>query len=170
MAFAPLAALALIVVAATLALTQPGPRDTISRGLIGRPAPAYAFASLRDGPPIEPSAFRGRAYLINFFASWCAPCRVEHPILMQLKSDGVAILGVAYKDPAPRAAALLQDLGDPFMAVGLDPDGRYGLEIGLAGVPETFVVGADGRIRALIRGPLDEEVVRTRILPALREE
>jgi cytochrome c biogenesis protein CcmG/thiol:disulfide interchange protein DsbE len=164
--FAPLAAFLLIAAAAALVLTRPGERDTISpQGLVGRPAPVYALARLGGGAPIEPAAFRGRPYLINFFASWCAPCRIEHPILMQLEQSGVPILGVAYKDP--RAAALLRELGDPFAHVGLDPDGRYGLEIGVVAVPETFVIGADGRIRALVRGPLDPEVVRTRILPAL---
>jgi cytochrome c biogenesis protein CcmG/thiol:disulfide interchange protein DsbE len=170
-AFAPLAGFLLIAAAAVLVLTRTGPRETISpQGLAGRPAPAYALAPLHGGAPIEPAAFAGRAYVINFFASWCAPCRIEHPILMRLKGTGAPILGVAYKDAAPRASALLRELGDPFTHVGLDPDGRYGLEIGVAGVPETFVVGRDGRIRALVRGPLTAELVRTRILPALRED
>jgi cytochrome c biogenesis protein CcmG/thiol:disulfide interchange protein DsbE len=88
---------------------------------------------------------------------------------MQLKARGTPILGVAYKDAPARAKALLNELGDPFAQVGLDPNGRFGLEIGVAGVPETFVIGGDGRVRALVRGPLTDEVVRTRILPALRE-
>jgi cytochrome c biogenesis protein CcmG/thiol:disulfide interchange protein DsbE len=168
-AFAPLAAFLAIAVAAALVLTRTGPRDTLASGMVGRQAPAYTLASLDGAGTIGPAQFAGRPYVINFFASWCAPCRVEHPILMRLKATGAPILGVAYKDSAPRTTALLNELGDPFSQVGLDPDGRYGLEIGVAGVPETFVVGGDGRIRALVRGPLTAEVVRTRILPALRE-
>ncbi|MBL8549728.1 MAG: DsbE family thiol:disulfide interchange protein [Hyphomonadaceae bacterium] len=164
-AFAPLVALVFIAAAAAMVLLRPGQRETITEGLVGQPAPAYALATLGDRGTVTPAAFAGRPYVINFFASWCAPCRVEHPMLLALKEQGVTILGVAYKDQRPDA--LLRDLGDPFAAVGLDPDGRYGLQMGLAGVPETFVVGPDGRIRALVRGPLDEELVRTRILPAL---
>jgi cytochrome c biogenesis protein CcmG/thiol:disulfide interchange protein DsbE len=166
-AFAPLIAFVFIAAASAMVLLRPGERQTITDGLVGQRAPAYALATLGDRGTITPAVFAGRPYVINFFASWCAPCRVEHPMLLQLKEQGVPILGVAYKDPRPDA--LMRDLGDPFAAVGLDPDGRYGLEMGLAGVPETFVVGPDGRIRALVRGPLDEELVRTRILPALSE-
>lgn len=167
-AFAPLVLFALIALAAALVLMNPNERETVSReGLVGRPAPAYLLAALEGEGPVTPSAFAGRAYVINLFASWCAPCRVEHRQLMALRARGIPILGIAYKD-APRAAtAFLAELGDPFERVGLDPEGDYALQIGVTGVPETFVIGADGRIRALHRGPLTEEIVRERILPAL---
>jgi cytochrome c biogenesis protein CcmG/thiol:disulfide interchange protein DsbE len=87
-----------------------------------------------------------------------------------MKESDIPILGVAYKNDPGAAAGFLAELGDPYERVGLDPEGRYGLEIGLAGVPETFVVGPDGRIRALHRGPLTEDIVRSRIIPALRDE
>jgi cytochrome c biogenesis protein CcmG/thiol:disulfide interchange protein DsbE len=88
--------------------------------------------------------------------------------LMDLQRRGVVILGVAYKDEVEDAARFLAQLGDPFTAAALDPEGRYALEIGVAGaVPETFVIGADGRIRAVHRGPLTEDVVAQEILPAL---
>lgn len=109
----------------------------------------------------------GRAYVINMFASWCTPCRAEHPQLMALRERGVEIVGVAYKDRPEASARFLQELGDPFRVVALDPDGRFGLELGIAGVPETFVIGPDGSIRAAYRGPLTEDVVESTILPAL---
>ena len=100
-------------------------------------------------------------------SEWCTPCRAEHPQLMALRRQGVDIVGIAYKDRPGAAAAFLNELGDPFTDVALDPEGRFGLELGITGVPETFVIGPDGVIRAAYRGPLTEEVVRDTILPAL---
>lgn len=169
-AFAPLAALVLIAAASIAVLMQGGERDMVSAdGLTGQPTPAYALAPLTGEGVIAPERFAGRAYVINLFASWCAPCEVEHPLLMQMQAAGVPILGIAYKDRPENAARFLRRLGNPYEIAGLDPEGRYALEIGVAGVPETFVVGADGRLIALYRGELTEEIVRTRIMPALAE-
>lgn len=166
-AFAPLLVLALIVAAAVLVLTRGGVRETVSAGAPNRAAPSFALAGL-DGEMVTSDRFAGRAYVVNFFASWCTPCRAEHPRLSALRADGVVILGVAYKDDAEDAARFLRELGDPFETVALDPDGRFGLEFGVAGaVPETFVIGADGAIRAIHRGPLTEAAVRDAIVPAL---
>jgi cytochrome c biogenesis protein CcmG/thiol:disulfide interchange protein DsbE len=166
--FIPLIALALIVaIAAALLLRGGGPAHTITAGEVGRPAPTYALARLGGGTLLRSEDVRGRAHVINIFASWCVPCRAEHPQLMALQTRGVEIIGVAYKDPPAETTAFLDELGNPFDAVGLDPDGRFGLQLGIAGVPETFVVGADGRISAVHRGPLTPEIVRREILPAL---
>lgn len=167
-AFAPLIVLVAIVIAGAFVLLSGRERQTISDGLRGQPLPAYALQSLSGGETITPAAFAGRAYVVNVFASWCAPCRVEHPYLMALKEDGAPILGVAYKDAPDATADFLRELGDPYTIIGQDRDGRYGLEIGVAGVPETFVVGPEGRIRAIHRGPLDETIIAEEILPALR--
>ncbi|MEZ5995906.1 MAG: DsbE family thiol:disulfide interchange protein [Hyphomonadaceae bacterium] len=167
LAFVPLAALALLVVVAVFLLTREGERRTFSEGMIGRPAPAYALPNLDGGSPVTSDAARGRAHIVNMFASWCTPCRAEHAELMALRARGVEIIGVAYKDRPEAAAAFLNELGDPYEAVALDRDGRFGLELGISGVPETFVIGPDGTIRAVHRGPLDEEVVRDEILPQL---
>ncbi len=86
---------------------------------------------------------------------------------MELRARGVAIVGVAYKDEPDNAAGFLGELGNPFESVGLDPEGRFGLELGMAGVPETFVIGPDGTIRAVYRGPLTPDVIERTILPAL---
>lgn len=167
-AFAPLAALLVLVAAAGILLMRGGERETVSSGVLGRPAPAYALAALDGEGVVTPDAFAGRAYVINFFASWCTPCRAEHPQLMGLSAQGVPMLGVAYKNRAEDAQGFLDELGDPFSARALDPEGRYALELGVAGaVPETFVIGADGRVRAVHRGPLTAEVVQREILPAL---
>lgn len=166
-AFAPLLALAAIVVVVAVLLVRGSQPATITTGQIGRPAPSYTLANLDGGDPIRNEAAAGRSYVINTFASWCTPCRAEHSVLMALKAEGVEIIGVAYKDRPEAAARFLNELGDPYAAVGLDPEGRFALELGTTGVPETFVVGADGAIRAVHRGPLTGDVVERTIMPAL---
>jgi cytochrome c biogenesis protein CcmG/thiol:disulfide interchange protein DsbE len=170
LAIIPLAALAVLVAISVMLLTREGERETISEGLIGRPAPSYALTRLGGGDLVTSDAVAGRAYVINVFASWCTPCRAEHPQLMALQAGGVEIVGVAYKDRPGAAAQFLNELGDPFDAVAMDPDGRFALELGIVGVPETFVIGADGRVRAAHRGPLTPEAVEAIILPALQDE
>ncbi len=167
LAFAPLAVLATLFALAAFVLMRGGERETVSAGQIGRPAPSYTLMRLGEGPPVSSNDMGGRAHLINVFASWCTPCRAEHPQLMALHENGVAILGIAYKDTPGAAVRFLAELGDPFSVAAMDPDGRFGLELGIAGVPETFVIGADGSIRAVHRGPLTREVVEHAILPAL---
>jgi cytochrome c biogenesis protein CcmG, thiol:disulfide interchange protein DsbE len=159
-------ALALALLA--LLLGCGGEREAVKSGQVGHPAPAYTLARLGGGTPVSGQAMAGRAYLINTFASWCTPCRAEHELLMQLEAQGVPIVGIAFKDAPEDAARYLLELGDPFHAVALDRDGRFALELGGAGVPDTFVIGADGAIRAVHRGPLTPEVVAREILPALR--
>jgi cytochrome c biogenesis protein CcmG/thiol:disulfide interchange protein DsbE len=107
-----------------------------------------AMVAVRDAP-------KGPR-LINFFASWCAPCRVEAPQLMALKARGVTVVGVAYKDEPARTQAFLGELGDPFAVKLMDRNGRAGIEFGVTGVPETFLVGADGVILAKHSGPLTD--------------
>ncbi|MBN8608032.1 MAG: DsbE family thiol:disulfide interchange protein [Caulobacterales bacterium] len=167
LAFAPLVLLALLVVVGVVMLTRGGERQTVSDGRIGRPAPVFELARLDGGAPLTNEAMAGRAYVINVFASWCTPCRAEHPQLMAMREQGVEIVGVAYKDEPGDAAAFLNELGDPFRVVVLDPEGRFGLDLGTAGVPETFVIGVDGTIRAVHRGPLTSDVIERTIAPAL---
>ena len=161
------ALLALIGVGAVL-LTREQTRENFSEGRIGRPAPSYTLASLDRADPVTSASRTGRPYVINVFASWCTPCRAEHPQLMALQAGGIDIVGVAYKDRPEATLRFLTELGDPFADVGLDPDGRFGLELGITGAPETFVIGADGSIVAVHRGPLTPEVVEETILPALQ--
>ena len=125
------------------------------KALVGRPIPAVSLPALETGrpEPMAEAAPRG-PYLVNFFASWCAPCEVEHPVLVQLESEGVVIVGVAYKDAPDNSRAFLTRLGDPFTRRLTDRDGRAGLEMGVTGVPETYLVGADGVILDKHTGPL----------------
>lgn len=165
----PLAFLAVLVLVGGFLLLRGGERETISDGLIGRPAPAFVLEALGGGEQVTHASHAGRAYVINLFASWCGPCEVEHPLLIGLQQRGVEIVGVAYKDRPEAAARFLARLGNPYSAVALDPVGRFGLELGLVGVPETFVIGADGRILAVHRGPLTLDVVERVIAPALEQ-
>lgn len=96
----------------------------------------------------------GKPMVLNLFASWCAPCRLEHEQLMALKARGIKVVGVAYKDDPVRTRAFLDELGDPFDLVLVDREGRAGLDLGISGVPETFVVDAYGVVRAKISGPI----------------
>ena len=125
--------------------------------LVGKPLPDVTLAALEGGAPRHLRADAGPATLVNFYASWCAPCAVEHPALMALKSEGVRIVGVAYKDQPENTKAMLARLGDPFAETLVDGDGRAGVEFGISGVPETFLVGPDGRILAKHTGPLTPE-------------
>jgi cytochrome c biogenesis protein CcmG/thiol:disulfide interchange protein DsbE len=155
LAFAPLVALALLSV---LFVGWSLKRDPEVRpdALVGEPLPAVALAPLDGGAPVPlDAAVRGPA-LVNVFASWCVPCEVEHPELVRLQAAGVPIVGVAYKDErTPNATqGFLERLGDPYEVVLKDPDGRAGIELGVSGVPETYVVGADGTVLAKHAGPL----------------
>ena len=167
-AFVPLAALLALVGVSVFLLTREGERNRFTEGMVGQQLPAYSLSRLEGDEPLTSEERQGRAYVINLFASWCTPCRAEHAQLMTLQRQGVDVVGISYKDRPGASAAFLAELGNPFADVGSDPEGRYGLEIGVTGVPETFVVGPDGTIRAAYRGPLTDEALRDVILPALR--
>ena len=122
--------------------------------LVGQPLPNLVLAPLDGAAPHHLRADAGPATLVNFFASWCAPCAEEHPALMALKAEGVRIIGVAYKDKPDNTKAMLARLGDPFSETLEDADGRAGVDFGISGVPETFLVGPDGKILAKHTGPL----------------
>ena len=127
------------------------------RALVGKPVPALSLPGLEDGRPRSLAAYAADGpVLVNFFASWCAPCAVEQPVLMSLKARGVRIVGVAYKDAPDNTKAFLGRLGDPFAARLVDRDGRAGLEFGVTGVPETYVVAQGGRIVKKHTGPMTQ--------------
>ena len=151
---AALAALAVLFVGYSLHRNPQVPPDA----LVGQAAPDLTLPALDGGRPVRlREAAAGGPVLVNLFASWCAPCEVEHPALLALKSQGVRIVGIAYKDAPQNTQAFLGRLGDPFGQVLVDRDGRAGVEFGISGVPETFLVGADGTILAKHAGPLTPE-------------
>lgn len=145
-AILPLAALGLIVVVAfsLLSAPKPAPASFISPT---RPAPQFDVPGL-EGQPVKLSDYAGRPVLVNFWATWCAPCKLEHPLLVEMSEQGVEIVGILYKDPAglDGARQILEKDGNPFVTVGLDPTGDLGIDMGLSGVPESFLIDADGKI------------------------
>ncbi len=128
--------------------------------LVGKPVPAVTLPDLDTGAMVAVRDVPAGPRLINFYASWCAPCRVEAPQLMALKAQGVTLVGVAYKDEPARTQAFLAELGDPFAVKLMDRNGRAGIEFGVTGVPETFLVGADGVILAKHSGPMTDADVQ----------
>ncbi len=155
--------------AAVLAVFMLGlQRDDVQRlpsALIGKPVPEFELAPLRTGEPgLSNEALLGDGVkLLNIWASWCGPCRVEHPHLMDLAAEGIPVLGINYKDAPENADEFLSELGDPYDRIGVDPNGRAGIEFGLYGVPETFVINAEGKIVYKQVGPVTQ-----RELPKLR--
>ncbi|HTX51168.1 MAG TPA: DsbE family thiol:disulfide interchange protein [Caulobacteraceae bacterium] len=120
--------------------------QVVPRAMVGQAAPGDALPGL-DGAPAQPirAALKGTT-LVNFFASWCVPCAEETPALAALKAEGVRIVGIAWKDQPANTRAFLARYGDPYQAVFVDADGRAGIDFGVTGVPETYLVGANGRI------------------------
>lgn len=167
-AFAPILLLALVIVVSVVLLLQPGAHQTITAGQLGRPVPAYALVRLGGGERVANASTAGAPHLINVFASWCAPCIAENAQLMALQAGGVDIVGIAYKDNPNDTQLFLDQHGNPFSAVGIDRDGQFALQLGIAGVPETFVVNARGQIVAVHRGPLTPADIEREIYPALR--
>ena len=150
---------------------------TIPSALIGRPAPATSLPPIdsleRDGAPvpgIDARDFHGRVTLVNVWASWCVPCRDEAPFLVRLASDQrVRLVGINYKDEPENARRFLGRFGNPFAASGADTNGRAGIEWGVYGVPESFVVDRDGRIAFKLVGPITENNFETALIPALNK-
>ena len=122
--------------------------------LVGKPMPALSLPELDSGRPAPIRATTDGPILVNFFGSLCAPCEVEQPQLKALNAQGVKVVGIAYKDAPANTQAFLTRLGDPFAERLVDRDGRAGLEFGVTGVPETYLVSSDGTILAKHTGPL----------------
>ncbi|HYZ40527.1 MAG TPA: DsbE family thiol:disulfide interchange protein [Stellaceae bacterium] len=137
--------------------------------LIDRPAPDFALPGLYDGSDgLTRKQLEGRVTLVNFFASWCAPCREEHTELMALAHQpGITLNGIAYKDKPQDARRFLDRFGDPYARIGIDREGATGIDFGVYGVPETYVVDGGGRIRYRHVGPLTAEAVKNQLLPVI---
>jgi cytochrome c biogenesis protein CcmG, thiol:disulfide interchange protein DsbE len=144
--------------------------SALPSALIGKPVPQFEL------PPLEPSAAKlatadtaGHVTVINFFASWCLPCKAEHPLLFELgKNYGVPVYGIAFKDRPADTAAYIQEMGSPYTKIGLDESGRTSLDFGLMGVPETFIVDKAGIIRYRLPMPIDSDRMRDEIGPLLK--
>ncbi|WMT86952.1 DsbE family thiol:disulfide interchange protein [Pelagibacterium sp. 26DY04] len=168
-----LAVLPLVVLVGLIAVfaTQMG-RSTsfVPSALIDRPVPSFDLAAIEghDQPGFATADMAGNGVVVvNVFASWCVPCRAEHPLLMDLADRDVALFGINYDDPAENARAFLAELGNPYDRIGADRDRRVGIEWGVYGVPETFVVDNEGTIRFKHTGPLDADSYENVLLPAI---
>lgn len=156
--------LALAVLAGVLAWrwyeTDHAPRE---------PLPALNLVSLEGRTAFDPDTVEG-PYLINVWGSWCAPCRIEHPVLMALKAEGIPVYGINWRDRPDDANAFLDELGDPYAGIMQDVDGASAQALEISGAPETLVVSADGDILVRWPGPITADVLRNRIYPALERE
>jgi cytochrome c biogenesis protein CcmG/thiol:disulfide interchange protein DsbE len=138
--------------------------------LIGKAAPSFALAQLHGDKPLSTAELKGKVWLLNVWASWCVSCRVEHPLLLQLAKAGIVpVYGLDYKDKPDDGRAWLAKNGDPYTASVIDQDGRVGIDYGVYGVPETFVIDRSGIVRYKQIGPLSVESLREKILPLVRE-
>jgi cytochrome c biogenesis protein CcmG, thiol:disulfide interchange protein DsbE len=152
-----------------------GDSSQIPSALIGKPAPPLALAAL-DGPPLSDADLRaGKVTVINVFGSWCQPCHLEQPVLLALAADPdvkagkVTILGMAQKDKPENIRRFLGAEGNPYQRVALDPDNRAGIDWGVYGVPETYVVKGDGTVAYKYVGPLTQDTLKTMLLPQIRK-
>jgi cytochrome c biogenesis protein CcmG, thiol:disulfide interchange protein DsbE len=173
LAFLPLAAFALLAALLFVRLNAGDP-SRLPSALIGQSAPPLTLAGLDGAAGLADSDLRqGHVSIVNVFASWCEPCHVEHPYLMtlaeddKLKAKGVVIYGVAQKDSPGNVRRFLGAKGDPYAKVGLDPDGRAGIDWGVYGVPETFIVKGDGTIAYKVVGPMTAETLESEVKPEI---
>ena len=163
---APLALFAVVAGYFAVGLT----RDpaTLPSALIDKPAPTFDLPPLLESKPgLATGDLKGAPSVVNVWASWCVPCRAEHPTLTRLARD-VPVYGLNYKDRAEDARRFLAELGDPYRRIGVDPSGRTAIDWGVYGVPETYVIDGDGRIRHRHVGPLTDKVVAETIRPLLK--
>lgn len=142
---------------AALLLSRNGSDPTyLPSARLGQPVPAFALPSLQEpAKTLDNSLFRGQVTLLNVWATWCVSCLVEHPVLMQLAEAGVPIVGINYKDAREAALVYLENNGNPFRAVVSDSEGSLGVDLGVYGAPETYLVDRDGRIRYRSVGVID---------------
>ena len=146
-------------------------RDVLPSALIGKPAPDFTLPVLHN-PDFQVSAaeLRGAPYLLNVWGSWCYACREEHAVLTAFaETKRVRVVGYNWKDGKEDALRWLEQFGNPFYVVLADPEGRYALDWGVAGAPETFVVDAEGIVRWKYTGPLTDEVVATQLMPLVEQ-
>jgi cytochrome c biogenesis protein CcmG/thiol:disulfide interchange protein DsbE len=167
----PLLLLAALAVGFGRKLLPGNDPQALPSALIDKPLPAFTLAALpgrSDG--VASTDFGGKPMLLNVFASWCVPCLAEHPVITKLgKEDGIPVVAINYKDKPADALAWLQRNGDPYRAIGADGDGRTAIDLGVYGVPETFVIDKAGRIRYRHPGPLTPDIVDHEIRPLLAD-
>ena len=165
----PVAVFASFVGLAVVGMYRDDP-DSLPSAREGQLAPPVVLTQFADKPLFDDATLRdGEVKLVNYWASWCAPCRVEHPSLSALAEDGIKIYGVNYKDQLQNAEGFLQELGDPYAGIGRDEQGRMALDWGVYGVPETYVVDGEGKIILRFAGPVTQRVIENTLGPAIEK-
>ena len=146
------------------------PREVPSP-LIGKPAPAFRLEQLADpAKTFSPEDMKGKVWLLNVWASWCVSCRQEHPLLVEFARRGIApLVGLDYKDARPDGLGWLRQFGNPYLLSAYDADGRVGIDYGVYGVPETYLIDKAGVIRYKHIGPITEEALAKKIVPMIAE-
>jgi len=138
--------------------------------LVGKSAPGLPEKSLSGFPATAPDVLHtGEVTLVNFWASWCPPCRAEHPRMRQMQAEGIPIVGINFKDTEAAATKYLRDAGNPFVGVGFDPQGRTAINWGVTAPPETFILDGDGTVLFRFAGPMVGSDYEQRFLPALNK-
>ncbi len=167
----PILIVAVLVAVFWIGLDPKRDKSVLPSALVGKPAPAVDLPALNDGAPrLSLDGFKGQLIAVNFFASWCLPCRAEHPLLKQVTAEfGVPVIGVSWKDKPDASRAYIAELGDPYAATGTDESGRTGIDFGITGIPETFLVDAKGVVRYRLAGPLTPGNLRSDLAPAIAE-
>ena len=163
---------ALLALVAVFAMSIDRDPGLVRSVLIDKPAPAFVMTEVPElgVPGFDTAGLKGDVTVVNVFASWCIPCRDEHPLLVALKEvTGVRLFGINQADAPENARAFLKELGNPYDAVGADRDRRVSIDWGVYGVPETFVVDANGVITFKHVGPLTPETIETELLPAIEK-
>ncbi|MFD2856557.1 DsbE family thiol:disulfide interchange protein [Seohaeicola zhoushanensis] len=164
----PLVFLAFVAIAA-VGMFRPD-KDTLPSTFIGQPAPALPEAALEGYPGISVADLTtGEITVINFWASWCPPCRAEHPYLLELQKRGVRLYGINFKDETGQATKYLGDEGNPFLGIAFDPQGRRAIDWGVTAPPETFIIGGDGKVLYKYVGPLVGSQLEQQFEPALQK-
>lgn len=156
-------------IAALLAVGLSLDVSKVDSPLVSLKLPSFALPSLNGKGMVSPEQFRGRVWVLNVWASWCLSCRVEHQALMEMARNGVTIVGLNYKDREEDAKRWLAERGDPYAASAVDADGRVGVDLGVYGVPESFVIHPDGTVLYKLVGPIKSIESREELLAAVAE-
>lgn len=163
----PLIVFAVLVAILAIGLTL-NPR-LVPSPLVGKPAPGFELPLLNAPGKLTEQDLRGGVTLLNVFASWCYACRQEHQAITQLSRNGIRVIGFNYKDKADDATAWLRQFGNPYQIVAQDLDGRVGIDWGVYGAPETFVIDHNGIVRDKRIGPVDAEYIKDELMPLLEQ-
>jgi cytochrome c biogenesis protein CcmG/thiol:disulfide interchange protein DsbE len=163
-------ALLLVGTVAMFAVLLSTPRDVseVPSPFIENPAPAFRLPALIGGGDVSDADFKSHVTVFNVFASWCLPCKAEHPVLMRIaRANKAQVIGLNYKDKPATAKAWLNELGNPFARIAVDTKGRTAIDFGVYGVPETFIIDRQGRIRYKHVGPIRPEDYTATIAPLI---